>query len=595
MFLESYERLNPKQKKIIDTDESFAIHAGPGSGKTEILALKAIRLLEQVVHPSQNVALITYTNEMAGEMTDRLRTLGNLSFGNLFVGTVHSFCLQQVIVPYANLFTGYPFLFKIIGEFESKDLWQQVAGKQLTQTKNHRLAVLNRNLPEWLDDPLSQICLKYEGILRQRGKLDFDGVALNAYWMLRDHSSLKDALQSKFPWLLIDEYQDLMYPFREMVHLFLQTDMRIVVVGDSNQAIYSQSEEDTIRTLLIRAREISPCRMFEESFDVSYRCPGNLLRIAGSVIGEQRLESKAKTSVAQIEFENHWSSSAKAVQIVKEIQAQLAGQDNFLIAHPENWQISDTRGALAAQTFDGNYYFDIWSMVGSDSPHRLLKYNPLIEWLQDVAYWCVCPITSATPSFLELFDTWQNLRNQYPLSFLDSLTIAYDRIKFFGHLMYLKNITVRNCGEWLDECRAQLDIDSVRKNFEDSEDYQQAIDFLFDQKTRESRKIRGSNIKDFASHRAGCRPHLSLLTVHASKGLTFDHVIVVGINNSSGRWTFPSRYGNEVQHRRLLYTILTRARKSVRFISRTNQLPPLLEQVRQTVQEDNINLDTGVG
>lgn len=594
MFLESYKRLNPKQRRIIDTDESFAVHAGPGSGKTEVLALKAVRLLEQVVPLSQNVALVTYTNEMAREMLDRLRVLGNLTFDNLVVGTVHSFCLQQVIIPFASLLSDRVIPFNIAGEIESKRLWQAVGDKS-DQAKSHRLATLNRESPDWQSSPLSEVCLEYERILTERGKVDFDGVALNAYWILRDHPSLRLAIQSKFPWLLIDEYQDLLYPFREMVYLFLHTDMNIIAVGDANQAIYSRSDKDTIKILLAKAKEISPSRMVEESFDISYRCPKNLLEISGSIIEGQKLTSETKVPVAEITFEYNWNSSAKAVEIVRDIQQQLADEDSVLIAHPENWQIDNTRHTLKISLPDIAYYFDIWSTIPSRSLNKFLKYNPLVEWLQNIAYWCTCPLVDSGPSFLEIFETWQNMRSQYPPSSLDPLTRAYNRIEFFGHLMFLRTMTAKCCGEWLDECRARLDIEAIQSNFKDSEDYQQAISFLFDQRTGESQKIRNCRVEDFASHRSANKPKLSLLTVHASKGLTFDHVIVVGIQESNGKWTFPGRYSTETQQKRLVYTILTRARKSVHFISHTQRLPPLLEQVRQAAQRDYRNRFGAVG
>ncbi len=594
MFLESYERLNLKQRRVIDTDKSFAVHAGPGSGKTEVLALKAVRLLEQVVPLSQNVALVTYTNEMAREMLDRLCVLGNLSFDNLVIGTVHGFCLQQVIIPFASLLSDRVIPLNIAGEIESKHLWQ-AAGDQFGHAKKHRLAVLNRESPEWQNSPLLKVCLKYEGFLTEKGKLDFDGVALNAYWILRDHPFLRLAIQSKFPWLLIDEYQDLLYPFREMVYLFLHTDMEIIAVGDTNQAIYAQSDKDTIQILLAKAKEISSSRMLEESFDISYRCPQNLLEIAGSIIGGQKLTSETKVQVAEVTFESYWNSSAKAVETVRDIQKQSTDEDTVLIAHPENWQIDNTRRTLKIASPGSAYYFDIWSMIPSTSLNKLLKYNPLVEWLQDIAYWCTCPLerfpdqctgwlltadcqirrwiwqssgsmpymqlefalVNSGPSLLEIFETWQNMKSQYLPSSLDPLKRAYDRIEFFEHLMFLRTVTAKCCGEWLDECRARLDIEAIQSNFKDSEDYQQAISFLFDLRTGESQKIRNCRVEDFASHRSANKPKLSLLTVHASKGLTFDHVIVVGIQESNGKWTFPGRYSTETQQKRLVYTILT--------------------------------------
>jgi DNA helicase-2/ATP-dependent DNA helicase PcrA len=585
MFLDSYERLNSKQKHMVDTDWSFAIHAGPGCGKTEVLALKAVRLLEQVVPVCQNVAVVTYANEMVKEMLDRLRVLGNLSFDNLFVGTVHSFCLQQVIIPFAKLLSDRPIPFKVAGEIECDNLWRKVVGNDPDRAKRHRTTILDRESQAWQNDPLSKTCLEYERILTERGKIDFDGMFLHAYWMLKDHPSLQTAIRSKFPWLLIDEYQDLSHPFRELVYLLLRTDINIIAVGDPNQAIYSPLNEDTIQILLAKAREVSPARMYEESFDVSYRCPENLLRIAGSIIGAQSITSEAKTPAARIAFKVNQNSSARAVQIVQKAQARsVESKDRFLIAHPVNRQIGRTR-ELVTSTLNGTCYFDIWSTVNRSD--RLLKYNPFVDWLQRVSHWCTQSPTNTNCSFLEIFDTWLYMTSPCPTNSLDSSILARRRIEFFKTLMHLRITTTQRCGDWLDECRRMLDIESVRSIYEDSEDYQRAISFLFDQKGA-SQHIRNCSVEEFASHCSENKAKLSLLTVHASKGLEFDYVIVVGIEHGPGRrTTFPNPLGTEIQQKRLLYTILTRARKGVLFVSHTNQLPILLERVKQAAQENN--------
>jgi DNA helicase-2/ATP-dependent DNA helicase PcrA len=283
MFQASYDRLADKPQKVVDdTTSSYAIQAGPGSGKTEVLALKTVRLLDQSIHASQNVAVITYTDEMARSLRDRIQMLGGSEYENLYVGTVHGFCLEHVITPYATLLQlDLTLPFRITGEIESARLWREVTKGEydidIETVKHHRTRIIDRGSGDWSSSPLSSMCRKYEERLISLKAIDFDGIALNAYWLIRDYPQLRSALESKFPWILVDEYQDLSRPFHELMCLLLHTHIKLVVVGDANQAIFAHSEDDPIESLRRRAEKVASDRVLGGKFDTSHRCPQNLL------------------------------------------------------------------------------------------------------------------------------------------------------------------------------------------------------------------------------------------------------------------------------------------------------------------------------
>ena len=102
-LLKEYERLNDRQKKAIGHDGNTVVLAGPGSGKTATLVIKVAHLLSGVLEAPSGLACITYNNDAVKEFSRRLAEFGIYAGRRLFLGTVHSFCLNCVLKPYAGL------------------------------------------------------------------------------------------------------------------------------------------------------------------------------------------------------------------------------------------------------------------------------------------------------------------------------------------------------------------------------------------------------------------------------------------------------------------------------------------------------------
>lgn len=287
--------------------------------------------------------------------------------------------------------------------------------------------------------------------------------------------------------------------------------------------------------------------------------------------------SQASCQTADIQFQAGLFQN-KAAQRIKELRSQAENKsDSILVAHAENQYINNTRVALTGTPFN-DYYFNIWSIVGKDK--RELQYNPLVDWLQTVAYWCAYQPTTAIPEFIDLFQTWLTLRGIAPDDY-DFAYIEQQRVEFFDHLAKLRMHTV--CGDWLDDAFTRLRVEAIQENFKDTVDYELAVEFLFGH-DNSAKALRKCQVREFARYNSASTSNLSLLTIHATKGLQFDHVIVVGIQETSNGWSFPSSRDSDARQRRLIYMILTRARKSIHLISHSTKLPPLLERVRHWSQ-----------
>lgn len=155
-------RGNPGQWSAYESRGHCVVLAGPGSGKTKTLSVKMARMLAEDVHEPRGVACITYNNECARELEDRLATLGVEPGGRVFVGTVHSFSLTQIVLPYAKVAgLSLPEAFGVATRAERRTALSAAAARIVgdpsnpqdweSQLGNYRRSILNRDSAERQD------------------------------------------------------------------------------------------------------------------------------------------------------------------------------------------------------------------------------------------------------------------------------------------------------------------------------------------------------------------------------------------------------------------------------------------------------------
>jgi hypothetical protein len=180
-------RRNREQCKAYESKGHCVVLAGPGSGKTKVLTVKLARLIAEDVAPPRGVACLTYNNECVRELTRRLARLGIRNSRNVFVGTVHSFCLKAVLLPYSKLAgLGLPDPLRIAMPSDSERLFNQAKDKVVgvnerpdewrRRCDRYRRTYLDREGPEWKekDLPSAEVIEEYERRLRSAGFIDFD-------------------------------------------------------------------------------------------------------------------------------------------------------------------------------------------------------------------------------------------------------------------------------------------------------------------------------------------------------------------------------------------------------------------------------------
>ena len=300
LYLNAAEELreNDGQCAAYESKGHCVVLAGPGSGKTKTLTIKLARMLAEDVEDPRGLACITYNNECARELEDRLEALGVESGWRVFIGTVHSFSLTQIVMPYAKVAgLGLPDGFSVATRAERARALERafdrtIGGPENPQKwdfrmGNYRRSILNRESEEWrtVDPALARLVEAFEAELRALGKIDFDDMPLLAVRALRANEWLREALLAKFPILAVDEYQDLGRALHRMVMgLCFSAGMRLFAVGDADQSIYGftgahpellqqLAERDDVETVRLR---------------LNYRCASKIVTASGFALGEDR-------------------------------------------------------------------------------------------------------------------------------------------------------------------------------------------------------------------------------------------------------------------------------------------------------------------
>ena len=222
--------------------------------KTATLAVKVAHLLADVVPGSRGVACVTYNNDAVREVTSRLGVLGIRPGRSVFVGTVHSFCLNAVLRPYARL---APEIARpdrtVLAGHRRADL---VAAALTREGSNDRVSWFEprlqsirraQALAESVErfDPLDvRVAARYSALLAECNAVDFDGMVLDALSLLRSVAVVREVLAARYAWLAVDEYQDLGGPLHAIVECLAAAGTKIFAVGDPDQTLYGFTGAD---------------------------------------------------------------------------------------------------------------------------------------------------------------------------------------------------------------------------------------------------------------------------------------------------------------------------------------------------------------
>lgn len=563
-YLEQAEELagNPGQLAAYNSQGHCVVLAGPGSGKTKTLVLKLARILNEDVRAPRGAACITYSQECARELTRRLESLGLREAPNLFIGTVHGFCLRHLLRPYGRL-AGLPIPFPLaVATQRQSDRLLRQSGDSLFGPNHpfkgidmgrHRRSVLNRTSVAWhSEEDLAAWAIAYEAALRDEGLIDYDDMVVFGQRLIAEHDWVLPLVRAKFPVLAVDEYQDLGVALHRIVErLAFDGGVRLFAVGDADQSIYGFNGADGgLLTELATRGDIERVQL-----QLNYRSGTGIVNASELALGESRgYRANDPTRQASIAFVQRPGGLADqaAHAIAQIIPTALAAKPGRTLGDIAILYTDYRAGDViaAAATSGGIDYI----RVDNAAPYKKVA---LTSWVEDCAAWCAGGWRTGRPQLRALIHRYRSFHRAH----LDEGE-ARRKGQALTALLWSLRQDAQPASEFVAALRAGI-LDGLLATESGLADQEEQLEHMT-VALADGGKLSSLDIVSLGG-RDGSPAHLNLLTLHSAKGCEYDVVIMVGLDLGNLPWKKTTAEKLR-ESRRLFYVGLTRARHEVHML-----------------------------
>ena len=612
--------LNEAQQQAVSyIDGSSLVIAGAGSGKTRVLTYKIAYLLQQGMKPWSIMAL-TFTNKAAREMKERIgKLVGNDLAQHLYMGTFHSIFSRILRAEAEHI--GFNSNFTIYDESDSRSLIKAIVKEKGLDEKTYKPAAVHAKISKAKNNLLSaeaydadadifmqnkrsnmekmgEVYREYVQRCKQANAMDFDDLLVLTFQLFRDHEEVRRKYAERFDFILVDEYQDTNHVQMSIVMQLCREKLRVCAVGDDSQSIYSFRGAN-IDNILNFQRQLPGTRLFK--LEQNYRSTQTIVEAANSLIRRNRNQIPKEVfsrnaEGEKIQYKPAYSDKEEALIVAKDIKRikrqDDCGYDDFAILYRTNAQSRSFEEEFRKQGIPYRIY-------GGLSFYQRKEIKDIIAYFRLVA----------NPDDEEAIKRIIN----YPARGIGATTVAKvaacaheNQVSIWevigeaahyglnvnkGTLTKLENFRLL-ISSFIDRSHT-LDVyalgDAIIKEARISEDIMQGKDaddlarqenleeFLSGMQTfvaerQEEGRMDETFLTDFLQDVALLtdadsdgekdEPRVSLMTVHAAKGLEFATVFVVGLEEN----IFPSPIAATTmreleEERRLLYVAITRAEK----------------------------------
>lgn len=586
--------LNENQLKAVTTTEGpLLVMAGAGSGKTKVLTTRIAYLISECNVNPEEVLAITFTNKAAKEMKDRvINMLGHLAY-KIQISTFHSFGLSIMKKHYDKL--GYQKNFTIIDSDDVLTLIKKILKEynydpkiynpkgirnQISGAKNELLDA--KSYAKYANSEYEQVVLKvykrYEEKLKTNNSLDFDDLLMQPIVLFKKYPQVLKEYQERFKYILIDEYQDTNEAQYILTKLVSAKYKNICVVGDSDQSIYS-FRGSNYKNILNFEKDYQNAKVI--LLEKNYRSTKNILNVANDIIKNNKLRKEKNLwtdNEEGLKVTYHRSENEKdeAFYVTREINKlkQTEPLKEIAVLYRTNAQSRNIEEYLLKENIPykvvGSIYFYKRKEIKDLIAYLNVLYNPsddisllrvinvpkrgigskTIEALTDKANLENKSIYEVITSgkeleFKKIIENINSMRENLSLTELIDLVLSRTGMK--DELVSEKTLEAEIRLENLNEFK------SITRSFEESSGNISLDDFLMEI----------SLVSDIEEYKNNDNV-VTLMTVHAAKGLEFNNIFIIGLEESVFPHVNSFDAADDIEEeRRLCYVAVTRARKKL--------------------------------
>lgn len=612
--------LNDAQRAAVEyIDGPSLVIAGAGSGKTRVLTYKIAYLLSQGMKPWSIMAL-TFTNKAAREMKERIgKLVGDDLAQHLYMGTFHSIFSRILRAEAEHI--GFNNNFTIYDESDSRSLLKAIIKEMGLDDKTYkpaavhaRISMAKNNLvtaEAYDSDPaileqnkrarmpaIGKIYVAYVQRCRQANAMDFDDLLMLTFQLFRDHEEIRQKYAGRFDYILVDEYQDTNHVQMSIVMQLCKEKLRVCAVGDDSQSIYSFRGAN-IDNILNYQKQLPGTQLFK--LEQNYRSTQTIVEAANSLIHHNRNQIQKEVfskndKGEKIQYKPAYSDKEEALIVAKNIQRikrqDDCGYDQFAILYRTNAQSRSFEEEFRKQGIPYRIYGGL-SFYQRKEIKDIIAYFRLVanpddeEAFKRIINYPARGIGAATVmkiadcAHLNRVSFWEVIGNieHYGLNVNKGTQTKLEnfRLLISSFIDRSHTLDVYELGDAIiRESRISEDIMSG-KNADDLARQENLEEFLSGMQTfvagrQEEGRMDEAYLTDYLqdvalltdadSEGEKDEPRVSLMTIHAAKGLEFATVFVVGLEEN----IFPSPLAavsvRELEEeRRLLYVAITRAEK----------------------------------
>ena len=612
--------LNEAQRAAVEyIDGPSLVIAGAGSGKTRVLTYKIAYLLSKGMKPWSIMAL-TFTNKAAREMKERIgRLVGDDLAQHLYMGTFHSIFSRILRAEAEHI--GFNNNFTIYDETDSRSLIKAIVKEMGLDDKSYkpaavhaRISMAKNNLvsaESYASDAaifeqnkraqmpeLGKIFVAYVQRCRQANAMDFDDLLVLTHRLFREHEEIRQKYAARFDYILVDEYQDTNHVQMSIVMQLCKEKLRVCAVGDDSQSIYSFRGAN-IDNILNYQKQLKGTRLFK--LEQNYRSTQTIVKAANSLIKFNRNQIKkdvySENAVGEkLQYKPAYSDKEEAVIVAKDIKRikrqDDCGYHDFAILYRTNAQSRSFEEEFRKQGIPYRIYGGL-SFYQRKEIKDIIAYFRLVanpddeEAIKRIINYPARGIGATTVmkiadcahqnqvSFWEVIGEPAHYGlnvNKGTLAKLDNFRLLISSFIERSHttdVYELGDAIIKESGISQDIMSGR-DADDLARQ-ENLEEFLSAMS-AFVEECREEGRMDEAFLTDYLqdvalltdadSEGAKDEPRVSLMTVHAAKGLEFATVFIVGLEEN----IFPSPLAamsvRELEEeRRLLYVAITRAEK----------------------------------